>query len=206
MKCFYTLICHRLIIFLLIIFLFIVSFIFSSNLYAGETNFLRLNHFALGVKGIINFSELPQDIGFGLSATSPFFFYDWTALRAEADFCSYRGVPLVSISSNEIWGGYSAYKIGIVASAGKLIPNIRPYFEMGWIGVIPNETITTNGFTWGIYGLFGFDLMFDPTDFRGYYIEVGSTALFSGGKADNFQGDPTFAEGIIISAGCRFYF
>ncbi len=200
-----------LLLFLILIFLLPAAVKF----YPAETNYNRFNDFSLGVKGTANFSKLPYDLMMGLSVNTPYFFWNWVSLRGEADIAYLRGITNAVIS-NEIAIYSSSYKLGIAVKANQKTQTVRPYGEFGWIGFIPNKIETADNYAWGIYGLFGFDILFDPASIFGFFFELGATGLLYGGSAEKLvpDSDPNdghlipkkYGSGIIFSGGFKVYF
>lgn len=197
-------------------FLIILTFIFLSFLpvfadpASDATNTVSTNAavdidgFAFGFKGDVNWSQLPNDLKFGVTANTPFFFGGYAAVRGEADVGLIRGIPVSATLSNSTWSDYYAYKAGIVLTASRRTDVIRPYIESGLICIFPSASFTSDTFAWGIYGLFGFDVIF-PGDYSGYFFELGGTGLLQGGNASLYTGSQMYGTGLIITMGWRFY-
>jgi len=199
-----------------VIFLIMPAFIFLSFLPAfadpaGETantvssnTPVNIDGFAFGFKADVNWSQLPNDLKLGVTANTPFFFGGYMAIRGEADAGLIRGIPVSATLSNSAWSDYYSYKAGIVLTASRRTDVIRPYIESGLICIFPSAAFTTDPFAWGIYGLFGFDVIF-PGDYSGYFFELGGTGLLQGGSANLYTGSQNYGTGLIITMGWRFY-
>ncbi len=190
----------------------VTLFIFASHSFAEtnaetSTNAVRqssIDSFGIGFKVDANFNQLPNDLRFGLSVNTPYLF-DLAALRFEIDQGFIRGVPATSLVSNTLWADYTDYKMGLILVASLKTKVIRPYIETGFIWVYPSDVFTINKYSWGIYGLLGFEIKF-PGDFLAFYLELGGAGLFQGDQAEKFAGSPHYVTGTTVSLGLRYYF
>lgn len=160
-----------------------------------------------------------NDFKLGLSVSSPYFFDGLICFRGEGDICMFQGIPNGLNTSASV--NYYALKGGIVMTGSYPKDKIRPYGELGYLGVFPN-TAVSNGMTqynyeWGLYCLLGFDLLFSETIPYAFYVTVGANAILSDGLGtaeryhttndnESFDERPKFSNGFIITAGCRYYF
>ena len=174
----------------------------SNALTVSNTN-ININGFEFGIKSEINWNQLPNELKLGLTANTPFL-GGWLALRGGVDVGFLRGIPATSQLSNSVWANYYDYRGGVVLTASRRTDVIRPYIESGFIYISPSSFFTSDVSAWGIYGLFGFDVIF-PGDYSGYFFELGAIGLMKGGIADNYSGSPLYGTGLTLSLGWRFY-
>jgi len=176
-----------------------------SYAFSQETNHMRINDIGIGIKLDANFNQLPDDFKLGINVSTPYFLDNWLSIRLEFDYGFFRGIPASSIYSNETWSTYYAFKSGIIVVASQRTAIIRPYVELGGIGFIPSSEFTEEKFAWGIYGLLGFELLFDPESFYCFYFEFNGTGILSGGDTSKFLPPAIYGTGIIVTLGYRFY-
>jgi hypothetical protein len=186
------------IIAVLIIIFSLFTIVHSENIMTA-----KFTHFALGVKTDI---KLFNEYKIGLTASSPYLLDDWITLRGEYDIGVLRGDLKSTIGTNDIWMSYSVIKAGIAALANKNTDTVRPYIEFGYMGVIPNKLFTDDIYAWGIYGLLGYELIFDPTIPWSFYFEFCANALLSGGISEKITDAQTYAQNIWLTFGARYYF
>lgn len=184
----------------LLLFLFLIVPVFSQS-----SNSLKVNGIGVGFKFDANFNQLPDDFKFGININTPYFLDNCFSIRFEADYGFLRGIPTNSIYSNETWSSYYAFKSGLIVVASQKTIMIRPYIELGGIGFIPSSTFTDEKFAWGIYGLLGFELLFDPESFFCFYFEFSGIGILSGGDTSKFIAPSIYGTGIIVTLGYRFY-
>jgi hypothetical protein len=184
------------IVFMLNIALF--NFVHADNIMTD-----KFNHLALGVKADI---KLFNEYKLGMTVSSPFLFDNWITLRGEADYGVLRGDLKTTLGTNDIWMSYSIFRAGIAALANKSSDYVRPYIEFGLIGAFPNKQFTADIFSWGIYGLLGYELIFDPTSPWSFYFEFVANALLNGGNTEKLTDNQTYVQNIWLTFGSRFYF
>lgn len=165
----------------------------------------RMGRFSIAVRGDINFTRAPSDLRVTAVVGSPYIWNDTISLKGFVGQGFYKGITDSTSNSNETFGGYTAFGGGICVAIGQMLPIARPYFEAGWIGIIPSSVFTSETFAWGLYGLIGFDILFRPGDFWGFFIETGVAGFLSGGIADRMISDMAYGSGILINFGFRFY-
>lgn len=165
----------------------------------------RMGRFSVGVRGDINFTRVPSDLRATFIVGSPYIWNDTLSLKGFISQGFYKGITDGTTNSNETWSGYYAFGGGVCMRIGQMLPIARPYAELGWMGIIPNKVFTSETFAWGLYGLIGFDILFKPGDFWGFFIETGVAGFLSGGIADKMISDMAYGSGILINFGFRFY-
>jgi hypothetical protein len=189
--------------------LFLLAVSFFHNTAAADTNeepVNRLTHMSIGGKLEINFTRIPNDLRLTAVVGSPYFISDIFSVKGFISQGLFQGVLDSSSNTNQqTWAGYTAFGGGICMAVGRTLDIIRPYAEIGWMGVIPNSTFTSNTFAWGLYGVIGFDILFNPGDIWGFFIEAGTAGFLSGGVAEKIVGDYTYGSGILLNLGVRFY-
>jgi hypothetical protein len=186
--------------------LFFALFLFWGNLASEESKTRsKISDFALGVKCNINFSKIPSDFQFMLTANSPYFF-NFIALRADAGIGLLKGTLVSGHASNEIWDSYYIGRVGVAVSGYTAATTLRPYGEFGFTALITHSDYTDTPFLWGIYTLFGLDLLFREEDWNAFFVELGAAGIISGGGAEKWLGNPAYANGVMITVGNRFYF
>ncbi len=177
--------------------------IFSLSLPAHSFQ-SRLSHLGIGVKGDLNMSRAPNDVLFGLAVNTPYLF-SRVAVRGTVYQGFYRGIPVASSSSNELWMGYTAASGGIVIALTEETKVGRPYTEFGWIGILPHPQFTDSPYAWGVYGVLGMDFLFGAEDFFGIFLEAGARGMMTGGTAELIRKSPVYGSGIILTIGVRFF-
>ena len=165
----------------------------------------RMGHFSIAIRGDINFTRAPSDLRVTAVVGTPYIWNETFSLKGFVGQGLYKGITDSTSNSNETSAGYTAFGGGICVAIGQMLPIARPYFEAGWIGIIPSGIFTSEKFAWGLYGLIGFDILFRPGDFWGFFIETGVAGFLSGGIADRMIGDMAYGSGILINFGFRFY-
>lgn len=166
----------------------------------------RMGHLSIGGKFEINFTRVPNDLRLTAVLGSPYFFNNILSFKAFLSQGFFQGVLDNAANTNvSTTAGYTAFGGGVCLGIGEMLDIARPYAEIGWIGVFPSEVFTSTVFAWGLYGVIGFDILFNPGDFWGFFIEAGTAGFFSGGTAEKIAGDLTYGSGILINLGVRFY-
>lgn len=208
---------QTLVLFLMVITSLAISFPGAIHAENGSTNTgsldlafepdppTKLNDFSIGIRGDINFTRAINDVRASFIAGSPYILNDFIALKGFFSQGFYKGITDGTTNSNETWSGYNAFGVGVSLKLGEQLPIARPYLDFGWMGIIPNAKFTSETFAWGLYGLVGFDILFKPGDFWGFFIEIGVAGFLSGGIADKMLGDLAYGSGILIDFGFRFY-
>lgn len=143
-------------------------------------------------------SENQGDFGTGLTITSPFFLKNKLAVRLSGN------VMFFSRANNPetAWDPYGHLALGLVSASPEIKGFLRLYSEFGFIGVIPNQSLTDDRFKLGGYGLFGFEFYMSPNS--NYFIELGGQGV--GTEAEKLDDNPIFSNGFMINVGFRAHF
>lgn len=166
----------------------------------------RMGRFSIGGRVEINFTRLPNDLRMTAVVGSPYIFNNIFSVKGFISQGFFKGVLDSSSDTNtETWANYTAFGGGVCLSIGDMLDIARPYIEFGWMGVIPSSVFTTSKFAWGLYGVIGFDILFNPGDFWGFFIEAGTAGFLSGGIAERIVGDYSYGSGVLLNLGFRFY-
>jgi len=173
--------------------LYVFALFISSALYA-QGNFTPNQGIGLGYQLV----QYQDDFGFGLNVITPYFADENIAVRLKANLMYNQNV-LDGIST---WLPYSNVSLGLIGVAGKAGEKIRLYGEGGIIGLMPPKQFSSESFTFGGYGLFGFEFFFG--EMGNYFIEIGGMGI--GATADKLPTEPIFSNGLTISTGVRFFF
>jgi len=143
-----------------------------------------------------NISEIQNDFGVGIDFASPYFLADRVGIRARANL---RWFEHIDENLSSTWSPYGQFSLGVVSVAREFSDVLRLYGEGGVIGIVPDETFSSESFEFGGYGLFGFEFFVMPK--LNYYMEIGGVG--TGARADGVIGDPIFSNGLSVAAGFR---
>lgn len=132
--------------------------------------------------------------------TSPYFVHDKVAIRLRGNLM-WNEHPEVG-GTTITWSPYSNVSMGIVGIAGEIGGFMRLYGEGGIIAVIPSSEFSSDSKTFGGYGLFGFEFLFD--NHSNYFIEIGGVG--TGAVAQKVPGRPVYSNGLLINVGYRYQF
>ncbi|MEO0626131.1 MAG: hypothetical protein AAFY91_04025 [Bacteroidota bacterium] len=140
-----------------------------------------------------------KDFGVGLHLTSPRFVYDKIAIRLKGNLMWFQHLT----TENEMtWSPYFNFSIGLASISGRVGEHIRLYAEGGLVVLLPSDEFSEQSIDLGGYGLFGFELFFDPHG--NYFIEFGGVG--TGAKADKTFGNYIYSNGFLTNVGYRYQF
>jgi hypothetical protein len=139
-----------------------------------------------------------QDFGYGVTATSPWFF---SSLAVQATAMQSYYEHGTTDEGDETWLAHSTYRLGLLG--GGLTANgfLRMYGSGGVLYVVPNHKMTTKKSVAGSYGLFGFEFLSGRN--LNFVLEVGANGIDA--HADKLPGKPGYAAGFVTSVGFRYY-
>lgn len=101
------------------------------------------------------------------------------------------------------WSPYVNNQVGVKYST-PVSERIQVYSGGGFVVLYPNSNFSSENFTIGGYGIFGFEFFLseDPVRRQSYFFEIGG--LGTSAVADRVRSKPFYANGLMISAGLRF--
>ena len=138
-----------------------------------------------------------QDLGAGLSLTSPYFTNAKMAVRIRGNIMFHEHID----GGESTWSVYPSVTAGLIGVAGSIQDFIRLYGEGGVTGLFPSSAFSDDDFVFGGYGLFGFE--FYMKENNNYFIEIGGIGTGARSSADSA---PFYSNGLLISTGLRMHF
>ncbi|NLY88162.1 MAG: hypothetical protein GX085_00845 [Firmicutes bacterium] len=174
----------------------LLIFLLPTVALAGDGAQLRKTNFALGY----NLNNFRHDFGFGLNATSSYFWHDRAAVRFSANNMYFEGIPAGETEST--WMPYTVYKLGLIGVAAVVNDLVRLYGEGGFMYIVPNGSFSDNSKLGG-YGHFGFEFFMDQNAPYCYFIELGSVGTVA--RAEKLTGKPIYGSGFAIAVGLRYH-
>ncbi len=152
----------------------------------------------------VSVNQFHRDFGVGLNLTSPY----WGKKTRTALRLAYNFMYLEHLNTNTetVWTSYRNVQLGILLATKPINEFFRYYGQVGGIVLLPNEEFSSEREVLGIYGLFGFEFLFESTRklSKSIFIELG--AVGTGAKGDLLVGAPIYSNGFVISTGLRLFF
>ncbi len=132
--------------------------------------------------------------GGSLQLTSPWFWYEKTAVRLSGSILFKQDVD---------WTPYTVFRLGLIGGDFMSNAAIRIYGEGGVLLLFPNSKFDDDIYVFGGYGHFGFEFFLaeNQNPSMCYFIELGTNGV--GAKTN--KGD-MYLNGFALSAGLRLYF
>jgi hypothetical protein len=145
-------------------------------------------------------NQYQKDFGFGLNATTRYFFRKSMAVRVRSNIMWNEHLDLNTAETT--WSPYGNVSLGFVGVGGMVGDFIRLYGEGGLLCILPSKNFASPSVVVGGYGLFGFE--FFMTKGFNYFIEIGGVG--SGAVEDKIPGKPIYSNGLSVGVGFRASF
>lgn len=146
-------------------------------------------------------TEVGQNYGVGLNASSPTFASGVLAVRATATMHYYE-IPGTS-EAEMVWSRFGQFRLGMVSNSPVCACGVRVYGETGPVAVRPNSAFSNGNWQVGWYGLFGAEFELSRNSL--FFFEMGGQGVTSENTGIRLGG-ASFGNGFIASAGYRIQF
>lgn len=142
--------------------------------------------------------QVQRDFGIGVHVTTPYF-HNVIALRAGVSRQWLDHIPAGANAAT--WDPYLQVRFGVASRNTVIADALSIYSEGGLLYLRPNAKFSGETSELGGYGVLGVE--FHASRFLGQFLEVGGVG--TGANADRAEGNPIYSNGLIVSAGMRWY-
>jgi len=143
-------------------------------------------------------TEMSGDFGQGIMIETPSIVKDYFTikLRGNQNYLDH------DFEGKNRWTDYYTATIGLSSTPSRVSKSIELYGEGGLMTVFPNGDFSESDPSFGGYGLFGFNFLFDPV--FSYFIELGGVG--SGSRAELSDNQRIYANGFFLQVGFKIHF